>query len=166
MDEVLGLGSALPSLTDPFPEDLFRYDSSGNRNFTTSGDDAYFSLDGTNLLARFNQDSSGDYGDWWSIGSHTPQVQDAFATPGATPNLGVELTALDVVGYDLVPTLTIIPAGAGQATISWTPNTTGYVLQESTTLLPASWVDSSSSSNNPATVFTTGSAKFYRLSHP
>jgi len=169
IDEVLGFGSRLPTLPsndEPFPEDLFRYDSSGNRNFTTNGDDAYFSLDGTNLLARFNQDSSGDYGDWWSTGSHTPQVQDAFATAGATPNLGVELTALDVIGYDLAPTLAIIPAGAGQATISWTPGTTGYVLQESASLSPASWVNSSSGTNNPATIFTTSSSKFYRLSYP
>jgi hypothetical protein len=28
-------------------------------------------------------------------------VQDAFGTPGATPNLGVERVALDVSGYDL-----------------------------------------------------------------
>jgi len=27
-------------------------------------------------------------------------VQDAFATPLATPSLGVELTALDVIGYN------------------------------------------------------------------
>lgn len=105
IDEVLGLGSSLPFLdfNAPFPQDLFRYDSSGNRNFTTSGDNAYFSIDGTNDLARFSQNSAGDYGDWWTAGAHTPQVQDAFATPGATPAPGTELTALDVIGYNLVP---------------------------------------------------------------
>jgi hypothetical protein len=103
MDEVLVLGSDLPDNDDPFPQDLFRYDSSGALTFTTSGDDAYFSLDGTNLLVRFNQESDGDYGDWWSTGSHTPRVQDAFATPGATPNPNVELVALDVMGYQLLP---------------------------------------------------------------
>jgi hypothetical protein len=106
IDEVLGLASALPSpsVNSPLPEDLFRFDSSGHRSFTTSGDDAYFSIDGgATLLARFNQTSGGDYGDWWSIGSHDPQVQDAFATRGATPDLDIELTALDVIGYDLVP---------------------------------------------------------------
>jgi hypothetical protein len=102
IDEVLGLGSALPSISNPLPEDMFRYDSSGNRNYTTSGDNAYFSINGSTLLAQFNQNSGGDYGDWWSTGSHTPQVQDAFGTPGAAPDLGVELTALDVIGYDLV----------------------------------------------------------------
>ena len=105
MDEVLGLGSDLdfssPDYT--FPEDLFRYTAAGARTFTKSGDNAYFSLDGTNLLVRCNQASSGNYGDWWSTGAHTPRVQDAFGTPGATPNMGVELLALDVQGYDLIP---------------------------------------------------------------
>jgi hypothetical protein len=87
------------------PEDLFRFDSSGHRSFTAGGDDAYFSIDGgATLLARFNQTSGGDYGDWWSTGSHDTEVQDAFATPGATPDPDIELTALDVIGYDLVET--------------------------------------------------------------
>jgi hypothetical protein len=105
-DEVLALESDLNNLAnsqDPFPQDLFRYTSAGARTFTTSGDEAYFSLDGTNLLVQFNQKSDGDYGDWWSYGPHIPRVQDAFATLGATPNPNVELIALDVVGYELIP---------------------------------------------------------------
>jgi len=120
IDEVLGLGSALPNppFSTIFPEDLFRYDSGGGRNFTTSGDNAYFSIDGTTDLARFNQDGSGDYGDWWSAGGHTPKVQDAVGTPGAQPNLGVELTGLDVIGYDLAPVpepATVVLLGTGLA---------------------------------------------------
>ncbi len=120
IDEVLGLGSALPNrpYSTIFPEDLFRYGSGGGRNFTTSGDNAYFSIDGTTDLARFNQDSGGDYGDWWSAGVHTPKVQDAFGTPGAQPNLGVELTGLDVIGYDLAPVpepATVVLLGTGLA---------------------------------------------------
>ena len=30
-------------------------------------------------------------------------MQDAYGTPGATPNLGTELTVLDVLGYTLAP---------------------------------------------------------------
>jgi hypothetical protein len=104
IDEVLGLGSSLASLpfNDPFPEDLFRYSSTHVRNFTTAGDDAFFSIDGVTNLARFNNVANGgDYGDWHTGG--TPQVQDAFATPGAHPALGVELTALDVIGYTFKP---------------------------------------------------------------
>ena len=104
MDEVLGLSCALDSnSSDPLPEDFFRYTSAGVRSYSTNGDDAYFSLDGTNLLARFNQGASGDYGDWWVAGSHTAQVQDASATNGKTPNPWVELTALDAIGYNLLP---------------------------------------------------------------
>jgi len=104
IDEILGLASSLDSNAgDPLPEDLFRYTSSGSRTFTTNGDDAYFSIDGVNLLARFNQNPGGDFGDWWTAGPHTPQVQDAFVTAGATPNPKVELIALDVIGYDLLP---------------------------------------------------------------
>ncbi len=104
LDEVLGLGSSLDEgFTDPFPEDLFRYTATGSRTFTISGDNAYFSLDGTDLLARFNQTSGMDYGDWWVAGTHVPQVQDASATDGAAPNPKTELVALDVIGYNLLP---------------------------------------------------------------
>ena len=101
MDEVLALGSGLQDSDGPFPQDLFRYSSAGARTFTTSGDDAWFSLDGTNLLVQFNQQSDGDYGDWHT--SSTPRVQDAFGTPGATPDMGVEFIGLHVQGYDLLP---------------------------------------------------------------
>ena len=109
IDEVLGLGSALPSpqFNTIFPEDLFRYDATGNRSFTTNSVAlAFFSINGTTDLAQFdNQNDGGDFGDWQSNplpSGVPPKVQDAFATPGATPSLGVELTALDVVGYNFV----------------------------------------------------------------
>jgi hypothetical protein len=65
------------------------------------------------------------------------------------------------------PTLTIVPAGAGQAEISWAPDTgTNFVLQESASLSPAAWADSPSGTNNPVVVPATAPAKFYRLSNP
>lgn len=104
INEVLGTTSQLPGNTaDIASMDLFRYDSSGNRSFTTTGDDAYFSIDGTTLLARFNQDRAGDFGDFWSLGGHTYQLQDAFATPGVYADMNVETVMLDVVGYTLAP---------------------------------------------------------------
>ena len=124
IDEVLGLGSSLPTpvfANTPSPEDLFRYSSTaGVRSFTTSSVAlAFFSIDGTVKLAQFdNQNDGGDFGDWQSNplpGGVQPQVQDAFATPGATPALGVELRALDVIGYDLAvpePATVLLFSGA------------------------------------------------------
>jgi hypothetical protein len=109
IDEVLGLGSALPSppFGDPFPEDLFRFSSTGTRSFTTNSTaQAFFSINGTTDLAQFdNQNDGGDFGDWQSNPlppGVSPKVQDAFATPGANPALSVELVALDAIGYDRV----------------------------------------------------------------
>ena len=108
MNEVLGLGSFLGTglrTTDPLPEDLFRFDQLGNRTFTTSsGALAFFSITGKTDLAQFdNQNDGGDFADWQSNPRPSgvqPKVQDAFATPGANPQLGVELIALEAVGFD------------------------------------------------------------------
>jgi hypothetical protein len=120
IDEVLGLGSNLneSTLTSPAPQDLFRYSAPGTRSYTTAGA-AYFSVNGgvTNLISYNNvancNTSAGDCGDWAS--SATPHVQDAFATPGATPSLNVELTALDAIGYNLATPEpgTFVLGGAG-----------------------------------------------------
>jgi hypothetical protein len=108
IDEVLGFGSALNGLNngDPAPtgavspQDLFRFDQNGGRSFTTAiNATSYFSLDHTTQLARYNQTQGGDFADWYSAGGQTPQVQDAFQTAGSTPVLGVELRALDVIGF-------------------------------------------------------------------
>lgn len=108
IDEALGLGSALNGGTVPAGlitgEDLFRYAAAGTRSFNVDPDaQAYFSVDGgQTALVYFNQDSRGDFQDWYSIGQHTPEVQDAFGTPGVQINLGTnEVMALRVVGYNL-----------------------------------------------------------------
>jgi FG-GAP-like repeat len=122
IDEVLGLGSSLPTepQTTIFPQDLFRYDQLGARTFTTvSNALAFFSINASTVLAQFdNQNDGGDFGDWQSNPlpfGVSPKVQDAFATPfsGDLP-LTVELTALDVIGYDRVasgvaPSITLQP---------------------------------------------------------
>jgi hypothetical protein len=122
IDEVLGFSSALnnlsngdPTPTGPIsPNDLFRYDQFGARNFTTDVNAAaYFSLDGTTQLARYNQTQGGDFQDWYSPGGQTPQVQDAIGTHGSTPVLGVELRMLDVIGWTPVAAQSTITASAG-----------------------------------------------------
>lgn len=61
------------------------------------------------------------------------------------------------------PTLAIEPFGSGQARISWTPNTPGFVLQENVNLSTDSWVNAPSGSSNPAIVPATLPLKAYRL---
>jgi hypothetical protein len=182
MDEVLGTSSGLPNTNIVWAMDLFRYTTNLVRTFTTNGDNAYFSVDGTNLWARFNTNPGGDYADWWSstgfwalpgITPH-PQVQDAFGNPGTVEDLGPnELAMLDAVGWTLTspvpvaaPKLWIVNNGVGQITILWPDSFSGYGLQESTNLVSGSWVASASGTANPAVITITSNQKFYRLNNP
>ena len=181
VNEVLGISSGLPSSTNVWPVDLFRYTTNLARTFITTGDNAYFSTDGTNLVARYNMDAGGDLGDWWSvhdtnrwspagIGTKT-QVQDAYGNPGVYDDLGVsELTALDVVGWTLAvaapvvsPKITMVRSGTNKFTLSWT-NSASFVLQESTNV-SKSWITSATGTTNPAVIIASKTNKFYRLFH-
>ena len=64
------------------------------------------------------------------------------------------------------PTLAIVPATPGNATISWTPNAPGFVLQETWVLSPANWTNSVSGATNPVTIPAMLPTKFYRLIKP
>lgn len=145
IDEVLGMGTVLNGLSNGAatptgaisPDDLFRYDQNGSRTLSTSATaSAYFSLDGSTRLVQFNQHEGGDFSDWYSYnGPSSPQVQDAYATPGSTPVLGIELRVLDVLGYHRAAALTSLSSAtrsspaAGEtysltvtSTTSWTAN--------------------------------------------
>jgi hypothetical protein len=176
IDEALGSASGLggPNIT---PADLFRYNSAGTRSYITTGDDAWFSIDGgATRLVQYNQNGNGDYGDWWSFGGpHTPRVQDAFATAGATPNLGVELTLLDVIGWDLVipippPTIQSVTRSNSALSISWTSVLgKSYQPQYKTNIAQSVWVNLGSPivASGP-TASTTDSigpdpSRFYRI---
>jgi hypothetical protein len=183
VDEVLGISSGLPDTSEVWPVDLFRYTTNLARTFTTDGDNAYFSPDGINLLARYNMDPGGDYGDFWSVNYpenwspttgvtlYYPQVQDAFSGPNVAIDIGVaELTTLDVVGWTLAtttsttpPNLQITRTGANQFTLSWTNTASGYTLQERNDLITGAWAASATGITNPAVLVSTGTQKFYRL---
>jgi hypothetical protein len=156
IDEALSLGSTLNGLNngDPTPTtpvhvmDLFRYDQNGARSFNTAlATQAYFSIDGVTDLARFNQTQGGDFQDWYSPGGQTPQVQDAIGTRGATPNLGVELIALDVSGYNLlsaIPQPKIIGEvkNGNSVTLTWTSQSgLSYQLQYKTNITQVGWLN-------------------------
>ena len=119
--------------------------------------------------------------DWFTIdgggGTSTGGVYSVGGTIGQ-PDAGSPMTngQYSVTGgFWAVPTivqtpgapmLTIVPAGPGQATISWSPNPPGYILQETWALSPANWTNSVSGSANPIVVPATLPAKFYRLFKP
>src|SRR6266436_8789922 len=106
IDEVLGLGSYLPS-GDLRPQDLFSWSAPGTRNVTSSGS-RYFSINSGNTnIVGFNQNSNYDFGDWLSTScpQANPYVQNASVCAGqfsdvtATSPEGINL---DIIGYDLV----------------------------------------------------------------
>ena len=70
-------------------------------------------------------------GDW-----HTIDGGGGTSTGGVDSVIGGFWTLPVAVQTTNAPVITIVPAGAGQATISWTPNTPGFVLQETLSLSP------------------------------
>ncbi|HEX4122701.1 MAG TPA: NF038122 family metalloprotease [Verrucomicrobiae bacterium] len=190
MDEALGFGSLLNGQTNGIPppnapvqpQDLFRYDASGDRSLTTDLDaTAYFSFDGTTDLVQFNQDDTGDFGDWYSGGDTgvIPQIQDAFLLNGENPVLGVELRGLDAIGYTRVVTSSapgaaqlsaaIVTGGKFQFTLSGTIGAK-YTTQSSSNLI--TWLPISTNTI-PATgtvtltnTFSAAHNLFYRAISP
>jgi hypothetical protein len=130
---------------------------------------------------QFNQNGGGDYGDWWSSGPHTPRVQDAFGTTGATPNLGVELTFLDVIGWDLVtgtpppppviPTIQKVGRSGNTINFSWASAVgRSYQVQYRTNLTQVGWLNlgspiaAVSTTTSSSDTIGTGPRRFYRIS--
>lgn len=64
------------------------------------------------------------------------------------------------------PTLYIVPAIPGTATVFWDPTSPGFVLQSSPSLDPPDWSPAPSGTNNPAAIPALGPARFYRLLKP
>ena len=130
VDEVIGFGSdANPSHLRP--QDLFSWSSPGIRNITSNGE-RYFSIDGgVTDIVNFNQDPSGDFGDWLSDAcpQANPHVQNAFVCSGQSSDIAATSTEginLDVIGYDLTsaPTPTPTPTTTATPTPTSTPTPT------------------------------------------
>jgi hypothetical protein len=61
------------------------------------------------------------------------------------------------------PVLTITNSSPGQVTISWTPNTPGFLLQSAPGLTPAFWTNAPTGSTNPITLPASALVRFYRV---
>jgi len=148
-DEVIGFGSDA-NVSNLHPQDLFSWSSAGHRNITSSGT-RYFSINGgvTNIV-NFNQDPTGDFGDWLRTAcpqTH-PYVQNAFACTGQFSDISAtspEGINLDVIGYDLAnaptprPTPTPTPEGRAAVADFNGDGHPDFVVQKASTHQTAIW---------------------------
>ena len=178
MDEVIGFGSRLNiSGNDLRPQDLFSWSSPGVRNLTSSGS-RYFSINsGGTIIAYFNQNSSGDFGDWLSPACPQvhPYVQNASICTGQSSDVTAtspEGVNLDVIGYDLVsaPQTTAARAAVADFNGDGKPD---YVLRNAGSRQTALWylnnnifVGAAYGPTLPAGWGLAGVADFNRDSHP
>jgi hypothetical protein len=122
-----------------------------------------YSIDWSKIAAGGGTSTGGVYFVSGTIGQPDaggPMTNGQYSVTGGFWVLPI---AVQSVG---APLLTIVPAAPGQAAISWTPATPGFVLQETVSLVPSDWVNSASGAANPVTVPAVPPAKFYRLRKP
>jgi hypothetical protein len=124
---------------------------------------AQFSIDWFTIDGGGGSSSGGVYSVSGTIGQPDAGVPMTNGQYSVTGGFWALPTAIQVSG---APTLTIVPAGAGLAAISWTPNTPGFVLQETLSLSPTNWVNSASGATNPIIVPATLPTKFFRVFKP
>jgi hypothetical protein len=122
-----------------------------------------YSVDWHKVSGGGSTSTNGQYSLSGMIGQHDaggPMTNGVYSLTGGFWVLPTVVQVTDA------PTLTIAAATPGQATISWSPATPGYFLQESAGLSPANWTNSPSGAANPITVPAPPPAKFYRLNKP
>lgn len=86
------------------PLDMFRYSSAGTASLTTDGTaNSYFSIDGgVTDIVGFNQNSTGDYGDWATGSVCNVQDWTVCSNPQPISLTSPEGIALQAIGYDAV----------------------------------------------------------------
>ncbi len=123
-----------------------------------------YSIDWSTIDGGGGTSTGGVYSVSGTIGqpdaSTTPMTNGQYSVTGGFWALP---TAVQVTG---APMLMIVPAIPGNATISWSPNTAGYVLQQTAVLSPSNWTNSPSGATNPITVPAVTPTRFYRLFKP
>ena len=126
------------------------------------------------------------YSQNYSVNWHTIDGGGGSSTGGAFSVIGTigqpDATAAPMAGgpYSLsggfwtpyvaqseeAPVLSVTWADAGQATLSWTPDLPGWVLQETSSLTTTNWSDSASGPTNPVSILISGEKRLYRLRGP
>lgn len=62
-----------------------------------------------------------------------------------------------------LPVVSLAVAGPGLVSLSWTPDTAGFVLQSSPALNPANWTNAPSGPTNPVVIPASGLQGYYRV---
>ena len=122
-----------------------------------------FSVDWYKVSGGGGISTGGTYQVSGTIGQHDARGPMSGGAYSLTSGFWAFIQVVQTPGS---PVLKIVPAGPGQATISWTPNTPGFVLQETTSISPTNWVNSPSGRTNAVTVPASAPARFYRLAKP
>jgi hypothetical protein len=124
---------------------------------------AQYSIDWHTIDGGGGTSTNGQYAVSGTIGQHDA---GPTMTNGQYSLVGGFWALPEAVQVEGAPTLTIVPATPGNATISWTPASTNWVLQENLNLATTNWVNSPSGINNPVVVPAPPPKKFYRLFKP
>ena len=124
---------------------------------------AQYSIDWFKIAGGGGTSTGGVYSVSGTIGQHDaggPMTNGQYSITGGFWVLPIAVQATGA------PALAVARAAPGQAAISWTPNTPGFVLQETLSLSPTNWINSASGAANPVVVPATLPTKFYRLIKP
>jgi hypothetical protein len=121
-----------------------------------------FSIAWFKVAAGGGTSAGGQYSLSGTVGQHDAGGPLTNGQYSLTGGFWVLPQAIQVIE---APVLTITPAALGFATISWTPASPGFILQESVNL-SADWTNSPSGTTNPVTVTASLPRKFYRLKKP
>jgi hypothetical protein len=118
-----------------------------------------YSLDEWRIAGGGGPSTNGQYSVHGTLGQHDaggPLTNGQYSLTGG-------FWTVFAVQAPGAPRLTITPVASGQASLSWTPATPGFALQESTDPATTNWVNSPSGATNPIVVPATLPRKYYRL---
>ena len=175
-------GTLLTTITNPMPQVSVSFGISlavvgsdklligtpfDDRGANSAGVAYLFSANGTLLTTITNPAPAFDdeFGiSVAAVGSDKVLIGAFFDDTGDTDAGAAYLFNLETSSSSPSPVLTIVRTAPKQISISWSPNTAGFVLQETLSLTPTNWGNSPSGATNPVVIPATSPMKSYRLS--